>query len=152
MMAAWMESVRYFYTRSADDVGPDGGLRHIENSFRVQFRDRGADTPSWRFWLELWAKSAHSPELRTRHAERMREVRESYTRLLTAAAERGELADGLDPELVGNLIHALIYGLAVKSTLDNDVISPQRAYEIGALAVNLLRRPAAATPEPAPES
>lgn len=150
--AAWVESVHYFYTRSADDVGPDGGLRHLENSFRLQFRDRDESMPSWRFWLELWARAARSPELRTRHSERMREVRESYTRLLTVAAERGELAEGSDPELIGDLIHTLVYGLAVKSTLDDNVISPQRAYEIGALALDLIRRPAGGLPEAKPEA
>jgi hypothetical protein len=45
----------------------------------------------------------------------------------------------MDPELLGDLLHTLIYGLAVKVTLDGEVISPERAFQIALLALRLGR-------------
>lgn len=145
--AAWVRSVKHFYSRNVETGGGTSGLGHIENGFRVQFVDRDEDTPAWNLWLELWAKAARSPKLRTMHLERIAEIRRSYTERLRTALESGEMRKDLDPELVGDLLHTLIYGLAVKVTLDSELISPQRALEIGRLAVGLLR---AAAPDPEP--
>jgi len=137
--SAWVASVKHFYSRNVETGGGQAGLRHMENGFRVQFVDRDEDTPPWNLWLELWAKAARSPKLRAMHLERIAEIRRSYTQRLRAALESGEMRPDLDPELAGDLLHTLIYGLAVKVTLDSELISPERALQIGKLAVSLLR-------------
>jgi hypothetical protein len=70
----------------------------------------------------------------------VKNLRSGFTRLVTNAADKAELRSDLDPELVGDLLHALVYGLAVKVSVDAEIISAERAYEIGELVVSLLRR------------
>jgi AcrR family transcriptional regulator len=138
--AAWMEMVRHFYQRTTTEAGEDAGLRFFLNHFRVLFPDRDESTPPWSFWLEYWAKTARSDDLRLLHIERVKNLRSGFTRLVTNAADKAELRSDLDPELVGDLLHALVYGLAVKVSVDAEIISAERAYEIGELVVSLLRR------------
>lgn len=136
--AAWDLAVRHFTGRTIDNQDSLTGLKRFEKSFHIQFVDRDAATPPWNLWLELWAKAARSPRLRQLHSDRIAEVRRSYTQYLQRSIESGEMKDGIDPELAGDLLHTLVYGLAVKVTLDSESISPERAYQIAALAMDLL--------------
>lgn len=138
MAAAWVAAIRHFFERITGASEGQLGLRRMENSFRILFVDRDEDTSPWDLWLELWAKAARSPKLRELHAQQLGKVRQHYTDVLTADAE--DLKPGLDAELVGDLLHTLVYGLAVKVTLDGDLIPPGRALQIGRLAIQLLRK------------
>ena len=140
--AAWIASVNHFSSRVTDFGSPVTGLGRMERSFRVLFVDRDEMTAPWDLWLELWAKAARSPELRTLHAQQLASVRRYYTDHLEAGREAGEISGELDPELVGDLLHTLVYGLAVKVTLDSELIPPERALQIAQLAIDLLRRDA----------
>jgi AcrR family transcriptional regulator len=137
MAAAWVAALKHFSERITGASEGQPGLRRMENSFRILFVDRDAETSSWDLWLELWAKAARSPRLRELHAQQLMKVRQHYTEVLEAGSV--DLKPGLDPELVGDLLHTLVYGLAVKVTLDGELIPPERALQIGQLAIELLR-------------
>jgi TetR/AcrR family transcriptional regulator, transcriptional repressor of bet genes len=137
--AAWVASVNHFSSRVTDSGETVTGLDRMERSFRILFVDRDEMTAPWDLWLELWAKAARSPELRQLHAQQLQEVRGYYTKHLQTGLDSGDLKQDLDPELVGDLLHTLVYGLAVKVTLDSEIIPPERALEIARLAIRLVR-------------
>jgi AcrR family transcriptional regulator len=137
--AAWVAAVKHFSERVTGASEGLTGLRRMENSYRILFVDRDEETSPWDLWLELWAKAARSPQLRELHAQQLAHVRKHYTDNLIADLD--DMRPGLDPELAGDLLHTLVYGLAVKVTLDSELIPPERALQIGKLAIELLRKP-----------
>jgi BetI-type transcriptional repressor, C-terminal len=107
--------------------------------YRVCFLDGDPEAPPWSFWLELWGKAARTPKLRQYHSQHYSSLHDNQTRHARAGIEAGQIKPDLDPELVAELYHTLIYGLAVKVTLDNEAVSPERAFEIGNFALSLVR-------------
>jgi AcrR family transcriptional regulator len=138
--AAWIESIRHFGDRITEAAGgPRDSHERMDDAFRVLFVDRDEATAPWDLWLELWAKAARSPKLRDLHAEQLATLRRHYTQQIKSGIESGEFRPDLDPELAGDMVHTLIYGLAVKVTLDSALIPPEKAMKIGQQAIDLLR-------------
>jgi AcrR family transcriptional regulator len=144
--AAWTHALRGFMRRTSAMVGEADGLSWMEAMYRVCFLERAKDAPPWSFGLEYWGKAARTPRLREYHSERFARMRQDQAEHARRGIEAGEIRPGLDPELVGDLYHTIIYGLAVLVTLDRERVSHERAFEIAQFALSLFG-PCEASPE-----
>ena len=79
-----------------------------------------------RVWMAFWSMAATHPALRAVQTAGYGAWRELVARLLTEAAERGEVAAGLDTGGVGEELMCLVDGLLMQSTLEPDRLPPTR--------------------------
>lgn len=140
IFSAWTAAVENVTQRIY--LGPDEpvGLQKLRAMFRVNFADRGEDTPPWSFWLNLWAKVSTTPDLQEKHEAISATRRAGFINIVQSAIDRGEIRPEVDASLAGDLFYALLYGLAVKVTLDPHQVSPGRALEIMELVLRLASR------------
>jgi TetR/AcrR family transcriptional regulator, transcriptional repressor of bet genes len=138
---AWLYaiSISRFGERLSSLVGPVKGLDYMDAVYRVCFTDRDPETPSWAFWLEYWAKAARTPHLREVHSQIVDAARENDAEHAREAIATGQIRADLDPQLVGEVYRALIYGLAVGVTLDWESLTNERAIEISRFFLSLLK-------------
>ncbi|AFR08908.1 TetR/AcrR family transcriptional regulator [Nocardiopsis alba] len=72
-------------------------------------------------WLEFLPATVTDPEMARMHGEATRAVIDMFTRVLAAARERGELAEGLDPAQEARALDALIDGLTMHQLTNPDL-------------------------------
>ena len=85
---------------------------------------------SWLLWLDFWALAARNPEvagLRQKADERWRSLISS---LVTSGQEAGEFR-AVDPNNFAILLSALLDGFAIQIALDDPVVDPERAFDLG---------------------
>ena len=93
-----------------------------------------------RVWMAFWSMAVVHPELRAVQGAGYREWREVVARVLDEAAERGEVADGLDPEEIGEQLMCLVDGLLMQATLEPHRLPAARQVEmLDAALARLLR-------------
>ena len=84
---------------------------------------------SWVLWLDLWSQAARNPEVasvRQKFDERWREL---ICSLVAAGQESGEFCP-VDPVEFAVLFSALLDGLAVQIALEDQAVSPARAFDL----------------------
>jgi AcrR family transcriptional regulator len=79
-----------------------------------------------RVWMAFWSMAVTHPELRAVQGAGYREWRELVARVLTEAAECGDVAADLDPEAVGEQLMCLVDGMLMQATLEPDRLPPAR--------------------------
>ena len=72
------------------------------------------------------------------HSDSFARMRERHSQDLTLATGASAPRKDVDPLLVADLVLAVLYGLAVETTLDSASITNERAYEIAKLLLRLL--------------
>lgn len=140
IQAAWRYALAGFSSRIQDASGKIQGLAWLEALFRVCFINRSPDAPSWTFWLEYWAKAARDEDLRLFHSRSFADISKGHAFHVAKAVEAQQIRAEVDPTLAGDMIQAILYGLAVEVTLDRESISPERAFAIATLALSLLQK------------
>jgi AcrR family transcriptional regulator len=141
IIAAWTAAVDRLTSRIHEGAADPEGAQKLHDMFRVNFVDRDPGAPPWGFWLNLWAKASGTPELRARHEAGSEQRRQGFIAIVETAIERGEMRPDIDATLMGDLVYALLYGLAVKVTLDGAQVSEQRALQIFDLLLSLAQPP-----------
>lgn len=136
---AWASALSHFRERTTQ-LGSKPGLEGFDDLFRVCFVDRDEESPPWSFWLDFWSQAVHAPALAEYHSKSFARLRETNAERLRHANGTGQLKDGIDPLLAADAILAILYGLAVESTLDSTSVSNQRAYEVAKLILGLLAK------------
>ena len=121
------------------ETGPPGlaGVRALLLEALPLDAERQAEA---RVWMAFWAAAATRPELRRVQRAGYREWRELVASMLTDAAERGEVADGLDPATVGEQLMCLVDGLLLQATLEPERLDPARQVEFLDAALSRLAR------------
>jgi AcrR family transcriptional regulator len=135
---AWASALNHFGERLA--LGNQSGLPRLDELFRVCFYDRDKKAPPWSFWLDFWSQASHDLPLATYHSDTFARMRETHAQNLAAATGTDALREDVDPLLAADLVLAVLYGLAVETTLDSASISGERAYEIAKLVLRLMAR------------
>ena len=79
-----------------------------------------------RVWMAFWSMAATRPTLRAVQTAGYAAWRELVARLLIDAADRGEVAAGLDTGSVGEELMCLVDGLLMQSTLEPGRLPPAR--------------------------
>lgn len=139
---AWRTSVLRLGERIAMTTAPVDGHEWMEATFKVRFRDQNETSVPGLLWLEYWTHVARTPELRREHSENYEAWRiKDLDRLEKAFLDRRLLPE-LDGSLIVDMFHTIVCGLLVKSAIDSETITPQRAYEIGQFFLSLISRQA----------
>jgi AcrR family transcriptional regulator len=119
----------------AGKPGLDRLKRRLEARFKNQSKE---DVPSWKYFIEYWAASTRSEELRKHHVDLCRAGTASMTEDIKAAIDQGEAKPEVDAETAADITHALYYGLGVLSTLDPEAYSEERSIAVYRAALDSL--------------
>ena len=117
------------YRASLATAGIKPGVERLKRRFLERLKDTKNEVPSFKYYLEYWAASTRSDELRKHHVEMSRAGTMSFREDVEAAIETGD-APKMDVELTADITHALYYGLGILSTLDPENYSQERAIAI----------------------
>ena len=141
LMQAWLYAISLsrMDDRLSSLFGHVKGADYMDAVYRVLFTDRDPESPSWAFWLEYWAKAARTPHLREVHSKTVEDARTRDAEHVREAVAVRQIRADLDPQLVGDLNRAIIYGLAVGVTLDRESITNERAVEVARFFLSLLK-------------
>lgn len=69
--------------------------------------------------IDLWAESLRNPRLMEIVRRGVDQPRGVFIEIISAAQERGELADGLDPEALARIVIAAFHGLVLQQAWDD---------------------------------
>ena len=94
----------------------------------------------WRVWLAYQGMSVGDPELTRIWASRAASAVERITRLIEADISAGRMSSGIDPDLEGDRLFALIQGMSFQSIVDQERWSPAYLRRIVDLELLRLRR------------
>jgi AcrR family transcriptional regulator len=117
------------YRASLATAGIKPGIERLKRRFLERLKDTKNEVPSFKYYLEYWAASTRSDELRKHHVEMSRAGTNSFREDVRAAIESGDAAK-MDVDLTADITHALYYGLGILSTLDPENYSQERAITI----------------------
>jgi AcrR family transcriptional regulator len=84
---------------------------------------------SWLLWLDLWAQSAHHPEVASVRQKFDERWRETISALVAEGQEAGEFGP-VDPADFAVMFSALLDGLAIQVALGDPEVTPLRAFEL----------------------
>ncbi len=121
------------FRQSLAAAGTRPGIGRLKKRFEFRFHGDGrddAEVPSWKYFLEYWAASTRSEDLRKHHVEMSRAGTQTMREDVEEAIKAGEANPGMDPKLAADITHALYYGLGILSTLDPDNYTEDRAIAI----------------------
>jgi AcrR family transcriptional regulator len=135
---AWRTSVVALGERIAMTTAAVEGREWMEATFKVRFRDQDEASVPGLLWLEYWTHVARTPELRREHSANYEDWRVKDLQRLEKAFLRKRIRPDLDGLLIVDMFHAIVCGLLVKSAIDSETITPQRAYEIGQVFLSLI--------------
>jgi AcrR family transcriptional regulator len=135
---AWRTAVLDLGDRIDAETSPGFGREWMETTFRVRFRERDEASVPGLLWLEYWAYLARMPDLCKEHSRSYGEWQQVELSRLEEAFAEGELRSDLDPTLIIDMLHTMVCGLVVKSAVDAEVITPERAFEIGRFFLSLI--------------
>ena len=138
---AWRSTVVHLGERIDDARAPLEGREWMDATFRVRFRERDEIMFPSLIWLEYWIHLVRTPELQHDRSAAYNRWRESDLARLEQAFRDGQLRSDLDPTLIVDMFHTLVCGLVVKTAIDQEVITPERAYQIGSFFLSLISPP-----------
>jgi hypothetical protein len=119
----------------------------MDATFRIRFKERDEVRFPSLVWLEYWIHLVRTPELQSDRAETYSMWREHNLGRIERALRDGDLRSDLDPSLVVDMFHTLVCGLLVKTAIDSEVITSDRAYELGRFFLSLISTPQISTPQ-----
>jgi AcrR family transcriptional regulator len=94
-----------------------------------------------RLWMAFWSAAAVHPDLRAVQRAGYRQWRDLVGRMLAEAAERGEVAAGIDPVGAGEQLMCLVDGLLMQATLEPERLPPARQIHFLDAALTHLTHP-----------
>ncbi|MBW7920600.1 MAG: TetR family transcriptional regulator C-terminal domain-containing protein [Rubellimicrobium sp.] len=114
------------YDRYTAAVTPDAqAAPSLHDLVEASFAPEVFNPDSLRIWLALWGEIANSPELRTVHRQRYRELLDVFERAIAAeAARNGRICE---PRTLATLLIALTDGLWLEQAIDRAMLSRERA-------------------------
>ena len=116
-----------------------GGMEWMEEFLRARFLEAEKNTlVSGLQWMEYWNHLARTPGLHSEHSKTYAEWQAIEVRRLERGAAEGQLSSELDPTLISDMFHTLICGLLVKTAIDPDAITSERAFAISQLFLSLI--------------
>ena len=135
---AWRSTVVHLGERIDDARTPLEGRDWMDATFRVRFKERDEIRFPSLIWLEYWIHLLRTPELQRDRTAAYNMWREHDLARLEKAFGNAELRGDLEPTLIVDMFHTLVCGLVVKTAIDHEVITPDRAYEIGQFFLSLI--------------
>ena len=94
----------------------------------------------WKVWLAYQGMSVGDPELTRIWASRAASAVDRITRLVEADVAAGRMSPGIDPDMEGDRLFALIQGMSFQSIVDPERWSPTHLRQIVDLELLRLRR------------
>ena len=94
----------------------------------------------WKVWLAYQGMSVGDPELTRIWASRAASAVDRITRLVEADVAAGRMSPGIDPDMEGDRLFALIQGMSFQSIVDQNRWSPGFLRQIVELELLRLRR------------
>ena len=94
----------------------------------------------WKVWLAYQGMSVGDPELTRIWASRAASAVDRITRLVEADVAAGRMSPGIDPDMEGDRLFALIQGMSFQSIVDQNRWSPGYLRQIVELELLRLRR------------
>lgn len=142
--AAIATAVEYGNQMLNQIAGRELSPRRLEAFYKLLTVDRDEEIRPWAFWIELWAEASRDPDLHPPDGGFITKAHAWIAQCVRAGIEEGTFAGDLDPELVALILHALVMGLGISTTLDPTTVPATRAFEAAKQAITLLRaRPCA---------
>jgi TetR/AcrR family transcriptional regulator, transcriptional repressor of bet genes len=118
------------FRASLSTAGVKPGVDRLRKRFEFRFQNRNDEVPSWKYFMEYWAASTRSDDLRRHHIEMSRAGTQSMREDVEGAIKDGKANPGMHADLAADITHALYYGLGILSTLDPENYSEARAIDI----------------------
>lgn len=143
---AWRSTVLGLGERINEELGPIRGRDWIEATFRVRFLEQDQINAPSLLWLEYWTHISRAAELRLDHSAGYAKWREVEIERLRQSLDDGTLRSELDPSLIVDMFHTVVCGLLVKTAIDSETITAERAFELGKFFLSLIS-PASQPPE-----
>jgi AcrR family transcriptional regulator len=128
------------FRASLSTAGVKPGVERLRKRFELRFQNKNDEVPPWKYFLEYWAASTRSDDLRRHHVELSRAGTQNMRQDVEEAIKDGKADPGMDPSLAADITHALYYGLGILSTLDPDGYSEERAIDIYNTAIERILR------------
>jgi AcrR family transcriptional regulator len=129
------------------------GPRRLEAILETFLGDPSEGVPR-NFTVQYRSASLNDAELRLGSLSEYQAAREKLARSIRSGQEQGELRADVDHMLAADLILVLMQGLAMEESLSPEIISRDRALQIGFLALGFLKSapasPAAQAQRPVP--
>lgn len=85
---------------------------------------------SWHIWLDFWAQAARNAEVATVRRKSDERWRDLISSTVTFGQETGEFRD-VEPESFAICLAGLLDGLAIQIALEDAVVDPVTAFQIG---------------------
>jgi len=85
---------------------------------------------SWTIWLDFWAQAARNAEVAAVRQKADERWRETIRSLVAEGQQSGEFSD-VDPDIFAIHFSALLDGLAIQMALEDPVVDPVTAFELG---------------------
>jgi AcrR family transcriptional regulator len=135
---AWRSALAVLGDRinAPNDVGSIEWMEGYLRSRILEWEEAGL--LSGLLWLEYWNYVARTPELQGVHSRTYAEWMAVEVERLRQGMKANELRSDLDPTLIADLLHTMICGLLVKSAIDPDVVTPERAFSIAQFFLALI--------------
>jgi hypothetical protein len=135
-----VDALRSLGTRFRASVSPGtgAGMSRLKRRFDLRFGAAEEDLPSWEYFMEFWAASSRSEELRQRHVELSRGTRDGMRQDFEKEAEEKDTGLELDAGLAADITYALYYGLGILSTLNPQTYTPEQCKAIYTAAIDRL--------------
>lgn len=127
-----LKSAGVQFRASLAAAGIKPGIERLKTRFQLRFRQnqKSNEVPSWKYYMEYWAASTRSDDLRRHHVELSRAGTKSMTEDVEQAIKDGEVSSSVDTHLAADMAHALYYGLGILSTLDPENYTEERSITI----------------------
>jgi AcrR family transcriptional regulator len=138
-----VEALRQAGVRFRKSLGASGmrpGIERLKQRFVYRFHSQNEDVPSWRYFIEYWAASTRSEDLRKHHVDMSRLGTQTIREDIDGAVEAGDVRPDIDSNLAADITHALYYGLGILSTLDPENYTEDRAIAIYNTAIERILR------------
>jgi AcrR family transcriptional regulator len=138
-----VEALRQAGVRFRKSLGASGmrpGIERLKQRFVYRFHSQNEDVPSWRYFIEYWAASTRSEDLRKHHVDMSRLGTQTIREDIEGAVEAGDARPDIDSNLAADITHALYYGLGILSTLDPENYTEDRAIAIYNTAIERILR------------
>jgi AcrR family transcriptional regulator len=145
------QALEYSYELAGDvRLGPEGDAELDSVTRLAAMIDQFLPYPGmlerdWILWVELWLRAVRHPEMRPTAARLYERMRAWWAEALREGIERGELASGIDPDLMAERIMALADGYGVR-VLFGDLEVTHARREIWSTIAPQLGLPAEAPP------
>lgn len=84
----------------------------------------------WALWFELWSQSVRVPEAARNRAELDSRWHQTVLRIVRAGQAAGEFSGEVDADLFTRILTALLDGLSVPITLEDEAVTPEAALRL----------------------